>query len=231
MTVALALALFLAPPGFAQDPDEGNRTLAESGPAPVSEPPWKVEPYWEPLSELRVLVLPNAHQVAGIPVTVQIIGGVSGGLRYRYRDTPHWYGYTRAAGSLTYGFLFNGVGLDGRVGSFFGFDDDLFRVTTGPDFFANMYQGSEYTLRFSTGIAWDIRGTVKPTRDLWVTASIRPAWLMNSQRRGADVIGIADEMEATLSVFYFGQFHLQAGWMVWWNVVGFLHGPVFSVRM
>ncbi|MBW1877825.1 MAG: hypothetical protein JRJ84_05645 [Deltaproteobacteria bacterium] len=235
MTVALALALLLTPPGFAQDPDEGNRALSESGPRPMSEPPWKVEPYWEPVSELRSLF---PVQGSSFPVTVQLVGGVSGGLRYRYRDGPHWYGYSRLAGTITYSITHGGLGLDGRVGSFFGFDDDLFRVTTGPDFFINLYSGSDYTLPAYSGLGWDLRGTIKPLRELWVIANITPAWMItplgSSTSRIAD-LGPFHEMEMGLSVFYFGQFHFQVGWLWTWKAYSatqvFMHGPVISVRM
>jgi len=236
MTVALALALLLAPPAFAQDdPDAGNRAQAEAGPAPVSQPLWKVEPYWEPVSELRALF---PLRSSSFPVTVQLVGGVSGGVRYRYRDTPHWYGYSRLAGTITYSITHGGLGLDGRVGSFFGFDDDLFRFTSGPDFFINLYQGSDYVLPAYTGLGWDIRATFKPTRDFWVIASVTPAWMITplgaSSSRIAD-LGPFHEMEMGLSLFYFGQFHFQLGWLWTWKAYSqsqmFLQGPVISVRM
>lgn len=226
MTRAVALAaLFLAAPAFAQ---EGVPFDDDFSPEPVR--PWTVEPYWEPISHLQGQFVTGPSWSGRPTFTAQVVGGVLGGVRYRQNMRPHLFGYTRAQGTTTFSITHGTLGLDGRIGSFFGVDGKWVRATTGPDFFYNAYGisgGGDYILPASPGLAWDMTASFKATKDFWVTGTVAPGWTFDKDRFRD---GILDELHMELMIAYFGLFDVAVGWQVDWNAAGRQHGPVVMAR-
>lgn len=231
MRRAFALATWLfATPALAQDGE--NRHLAGRGDAaPVPVKPWAVEPYWEPVSHLQGQFITGPSWTGNPVFSVQLVGGVLGGVRYRQEARPHLFGYTRGEGTTEFSITHGTLGLDGRIGSFFGVDGKYVRATTGPDFFYNMYGvsgfGADYFLPASPGLLWDMRASFKATKDLWITGRMAPGWAFDKDRNRT---GAIDELHISGMISYFGQFDVAVGWQVSWNAAGRQHGPVLMAR-
>ena len=230
MKRAFALAAcLLTSTAFAQD--EENRALVEGIDTPTPVKPWAVEPWWEPVSNLQGKFVTGPSWSGNALFTVLLEGGILGGVRYRQEAKPHLFGFTRGEGTTQFSITNGTLGLDGRIGSFFGLDGKWIRATTGADFYYNVYGvngfGSDYYLPASPGIDWDTRVSFKATKELWVTASFGPGWTFDKDRNRE---GIIDELHIMGLIAYFGAFDIAVGWQVDWNYAGRQHGPVIAAR-
>ena len=232
-TALLALLLFS---GTARAQDETNqeKALAEQQ---AHQPKWSVDPYYQPISYIQGEFVSGPSWTGSTPFSIQIVGGIGGGIRYRQGATLphsglHLFGYSRVEGMVRYGLIViqgssgitsGGYGLGAKAGSFFGVDGKWVRATTGPDFWADLYQGgTDYTLPISPGIAWRTEGYLKFTRDFWLRAEVTPGWAFVKSRRRP---GPLDQLEIRGSLQYFGEFQGALGWRVQWNAVGRQNGP------
>ena len=229
MRRAFALAAcLLSTAALAQD-DE-NRALVE-GTAPEPVKPWTVEPWWEPVSNLQGKFCTGPSWSGNALFTVILEGGVLGGVQYRQSAGPHLYGFTRGMGTTQFSITNGTLGLDGRIGSFFGVDGKWVRATTGADFFYNVYGvngfGSDYFLPASPGLDWETMVSFKAMKDLWITATFGPGWTFDKDRNRD---GLIDELHIMGTIAYFGAFDVAFGWQVDWNSAGRQHGPVIAAR-
>lgn len=244
--IAALLWTVLCQSAFAQDTgnrgaEEANRQAAEEDvpvevpltEAPVAKktPKWALESYWEPISMLRLeFAKHKAFPDAAATITIQLDGGIAGGVRY-FQPDGKLYGFSRASGSMLYSLSHGTFGLDARIGSFFGMDEKKYRITTGPDFFWNTYGGlnggaADYLIPNGFGMNWDMRGTYKLTRDFWATAWVAPTVTFTAARR----TGTIDEMHIGAFLSYFGDFSITVGYRAAWNVAGFQQGPMVAAR-
>lgn len=229
MTTLLALVILTGAPARAQDPDAGNRGAVESEedvPKARTGSDWAVAPYWDPISNL------GGKYING-RITLQANVGISGGVRYFYTKRPNWYGFSRAQGVITQSLTHRTTGFDARLGSFFGIDPRYFRVTTGPDFFYDIYGipflggGGDYLLEGTPGVAWDTQAYLKPFRTFWIGASITPGWVFNPDRRVPDLAPF-HELAWTVTANYFGEFNLTVGWGWSKTAAGVAQGVILS---
>lgn len=233
---AMLGALVISGPARAQD--EANREKALGiQQQQATQKAWAVDPYWQPISYLQGEFISGPSWSGQTPFSIQIVGGMGGGVHYRENATLgksglHLFGYSRGAGIVRYGIIVldgaggigqGGYGLAGKVGSFFGVDGKWFRATTGPDFWADLYQGgSDYQLPISPGIDWRTEAYFKFTRDFWLRAEVSPGWAFAKSRRRQ---GVLDQLEIRGSLQYFGEFQGAIGWRVEWNSAGHQNGP------
>jgi hypothetical protein len=233
MKRAFALAACLvAVPALAQDED--NRAKVEGIDEGLDvEPvkPWAVEPWWEPISNLQGKFITGPTWSGNPLFSVILEGGVLGGVQYRQEAKPHLYGFTRGQGVTQFSITHGTLGLDGRIGSYFGVDGKWMRVVTGADFFYNVYGvngfGADYFLPASPGILWETRASFKATKEFWISGWIGPGWAFDKDRNRT---GIIDELNIKGLIAYFGEFDIAVGWQVSWNSAGRQHGPILMAR-
>lgn len=219
----IATLLALALTASAQDPDTANRRVAASSDA---VPDWSVQTYSAPNTAIEILC---AKQVGdgNQCLTVHLAAAAAGGVQFRYKNAPDWFGEVRAAGEFRYGLLSGGYGLEGRIGSFWGVDRDKYRVTMGPDLILNLYDGADYQLRPGVGTGWQVQGIVKPWENFWVHASVQPAMFFNNSRN-ANVLGFIDELVYKAGAQYRGGPIIGGGYTWRRNAGGLQHGFYIS---
>lgn len=236
MTLVLLAALALAQEteDDAEAIEEANRARVEGRAAEENErPPWEVVPYLEPLSRLQGFVIQPLEGGPVRTITVQTVIGGNAGLRYRFLDShPNLYGFSRISGNLTLSLTHSTIGLEGRLGSFFGVDDRYYRVWTGPDFFYNLYgppisAGRDYVLEPSPGLAWDTRVILKPADAIWLFAGMTPSFLHNPRRRAS---GVFDEITLNAGFTYSGPFSFSVSYVYWRHATAQMQGVMVTTR-
>ncbi|MFT6146828.1 MAG: hypothetical protein ACJAZO_004814 [Myxococcota bacterium] len=215
----IATLLALALTASAQDPDIANRREAVQN---SSVPDWSVQTYTAPNTGLEVLCAAQAPGQTDC-LTVHLAAAASAGVMFRYKEAPDWFGEVRVAGEFRYGLLSNGYGLEVRIGSFWGIDRTRYRVTMGPDFIGNVYQGQDYILRPGIGVGWVVTGVLKPLENLWIIGSIQPAVFFANTRK-VDSIAIIDELVYKIGAQYQGGPVIGAGYTWRYNAGGIQQG-------
>lgn len=239
--IALATALWLGAPALAQEDGGDDDRATQEGlfktPEPkLAEKPWQVEWYGEPISRIELYHC----TVCWSPWGLNVVTGLEGGVKYRQRAEPNLYGFSRAALQIDAGLLDQAIGVDLRIGSFFGQDHRFYRVYTGVDFFGNNYPfagngfslgSGNFTLKWSEGVAWVNQGWVKLTRDFWLGFNVAPAFAFREDRQGAEIDGPFHEIAWQAEAAYLGNPRITVGFRWEKNAAGVFQSILIAAQL
>lgn len=182
------------------------------------------QPYVLPVLNLSVIAINGT-------TTAQASAGLVGGMRMKYRESPHWLSHTRGSVIGQYGVLSGSLGADLRAGSFFGPDGRWLQYQLGPDFWYNGYgrqDAVDYYLPWSPGMDLHNALTFKIVREFQIVGEANPGWVFLEERR-ADNLGPMHELTLTaMAVIRARVINLTVGYTRQYRAFGVYEGLILS---
>jgi hypothetical protein len=203
-----------------------SAALAEE-PAPSSEPVetvWQAEPYWNKSVRFGGVLVNGGS-------SLQTIGGIEAGYRYRWPAPPNWTGRTRADVTGIYSLTSGSWGGGVAIGSFIGPDTKRVLYQVGPDLYFDGYgtPGSfDYYLPRSPGVRILNQALFKIVDYSGIVLAANPGWVLDPDRRNELVYPLHDLTLVAALQIRSDWAAFTVGWQRQYSGAGIIDGLILS---